>query len=241
MRILVAFVVSAVGSTAMAGPCPIYPLGPSVSTVASAEIPPGGGVRVSLSELREAGTSGELEQKSWRFVEGGKSIAPVIRILAPGLAVYEPPAGTTPIKLVDGKRDLVVVRRVASAPTLAAPAVTSIVHTDSPGTGPRSSSSDVQVLLTGDRPDGAVAIILYVTDGKTDTAATWSTAFGYTGPRGAIEVYRSPDRCRTQIPGLRETPAGTRVKVAWVDVGGRIGAKSRDFVVARGKTPFDKP
>jgi hypothetical protein len=66
---------------------------------------------------------------------------------------------------------------------------------------------------------------------------SWSSAFDYEGPTGTLEVYRTPGRCQTQIPGFRETAPGSRVTIAWVDASGRIGAHSKAVVVTRGKPP----
>ncbi len=212
-------------------------------TANGTELPRGGGVLVALSDGGDwdAPAQPDLMKTGWMFVDGGKSIAPTIRILAPGLAVYEPPEGTTAIELSDGKRTLATHPRTAAKPVLPvlpvlpAPVVTAVDYvTSSIPVGPRQSARNtVTAQLTGTRPDNAVAIILFAA-GKP---ASWTTAFSYAGPKGPIELWHTTGRCETAIPGLASTPAGTKVTVAWVDASGRLGATSRELVVGTKQTP----
>lgn len=198
-------------------------------------LPSGGGVLVALGDTGGLdATSQDVMKTGWMFVDGGKSVAPVIKLLAPGLALYEPPAGTTEIKLTDGKRVLATHPRSAAKPLLAAPVVTSVDYVTLHSPGPRRPDRDsVTAQLTGARPDGAVAVILFAA-GKP---ASWTSAFHYAGPKGPIELWHTADRCETPIPGITATPAGTKVTVAWVDSSGRIGAMSKEIVVVRKGIP----
>lgn len=237
MRALIFALAIANTYPAVAGPCAIHPIVPHAMTANGTELPPGGGVLVALGEggAWDAPAQPDLTKTGWMFVDGGKSITPVIRILAPGLAVYEPPAGTTAIKLSDGKRTLATHPRTAAKPALPAPVVTAVDYvTSSIPVGPRQSARDtVTAQLTGDRPANAVAIILFAA-GKP---ASWTSAFSYAGPKGPIELWHTVGRCETQIPGLVATPAKTKVTIAWVDASGRIGAMSKELVVGTKQTP----
>ncbi len=214
-----------------AGPCPIRPLEPQAMTVDGAEIPPDGGVLVSLAETLEWNkpSQPDLTKTSWKFVDGTKSAAPVIKLLAPGLAMFAPPAGTAAIKLDDGKRTLVTAKRVATRPLLAAPSPKSVTHRVAvvrQGTSSMLNRSSV-MLDPGARPDGAVALIVFIA-GKP---ASWVTAFG---PPGPLEVFHTPGRCDTPIPGFVEPKVGSKITVAWVDAAGRIGAHSKELAVIKG-------
>jgi hypothetical protein len=238
MRLLVAALVgvSGLASPAVAGPCAIAPLVPSVLAVNGTLVPPDGGVLVGLLDLNgwDQPSQPDLAKTKWRFVDGTKEVEPVIRMLAPGLAVY---AHNTATKLIDAKRTLVTVRRVDAKPLLPAPSVKSIVYVrNTPPPSPRSfHSTQVTASLTGPRPDGAVAMIVF-TSGKVPTPMSWVSAFSYEGPTGELEIYRTPGRCHTQIPGFSETPPGSRVTLAWVDASGRVGLSSKEVVVAKGRS-----
>ena len=107
--------------------------------------------------------------------------------------------------------------------------ITAIDHvTSAAPIGPRQAPRNtVTAQLTGDRPDGAVAIILFA----AGTPASWTSAFSYTGPKGPLELWHTPGRCETSIPGLVATQPGTKVTAAWVDASGRLGARSKELVV----------
>lgn len=234
MRALL-FALALTSSTASAGPCAIRPIAAHAMTANGTVLPAGGGVLVALGDTGDwSAPNQDLMKTGWMFVDGGKPIAPAIKLLAPGLALYEPPAGTTEIKLVDGKRTLATHPRSAAKPLLAAPVVTAVDYVTVHAPGPRQSDRDsVTAQLTGARPDGAVAIILFAA-GKP---MSWTSAFNYAGPKGPIELWHTTDRCETPIPGITATPAGTKVTVAWVDASGRIGAMSKELVVVRKGIP----
>lgn len=231
MRALIFAVAFASTGTASAGPCAIRPLSPHPMTANGTELPPGGGVLVSLSDMQDWNARGQpdLTKTSWKFVDGRKASDPVIKILAPGLALFEPPAGASSIKLVDGKRIVATHPRTTTARRLLpAPVITAIDHVTSAAIGPRQAARNtVTAQLTGERPDGAVAIILFA----AGTPASWTSAFSYTGPKGSIELWHTTGRCETAIPGLVATQPGTKVTAAWVDASGRLGARSKELVV----------
>jgi len=231
MRALLFALVITSTTIASAGPCAIEPLAAHAMTVNGTVIPPGGGVLVALSGLISdwSQPSQDLTKTAWKFRDGGKDAAPTVTILAPGLAVYEPPAGTTDIKLDDAKRTLVTIKRTATAtPALAAPTVKAITHLHTMGGGPRAAIRDaVIVRITSKRPASAVAMILFA--GKSP--ASWVSAFNFDNPTSAVEIYHSPGRCETAIPGMVETKPGSRVAVAWVDAAGRVGVRSAELTV----------
>lgn len=236
MRALVFVAAIAIPSASSAGPCAIRPLAAHPMTVANTVIPPGGGVMVSLSEGEWDGPiQSDLSKTGWKFVDGAKQVDPVIRVIAPGLAVYEPPAGKTAIKLGVGMRRFAFQRTADAKPLLPAPVATAIGYAGgNVPVGPRQSPVFTnRVKLEAARPNDAVAIIVFTVD-KTPVATSWTTAFNHTGAKGELEVYRSPGRCETPVPGLVPVLPGTKVTVAWVDATGRIGAKSKELtVVAR--------
>lgn len=232
MRALIVAVALASTGSASAGPCAIHPLAAHPMTANGTELPPGGGVLVALGDVADwnAVSQPDLTKTSWKFVDGTKSTAPVIKLLAPGLAVFEPPAGASSIKLVDGTRIVATHPRTTTAkPLLPAPVITAIDHvTSAAPMGPRQAPRNtVTAQLTGDRPDGAVAIILFA----AGTPASWTSAFSYSGPKGPLELWHTAGRCETAIPGLVATQPGTKVTAAWVDASGRLGARSKELVV----------
>jgi hypothetical protein len=229
--------ISALTSPAIAGPCAQQSLTAHAMAIANTAIPPDGGVLVALIGMGGWELPSEtLDNTGWQFVDGTTKTAPVVVPLAPGLAVFKPPAGTGTIKLDEPKRTVVTVKRVADAlPLLPAPAVASIVHTTyvaPPGPRPGNrTSSTVTAKLTAAKPDQAVAMILW----EDKTPVAWTAAAGLEPTERVVELFRSRGRCETVIPGIVETTPGRKVSVAWVDVHGRVGARSKVLVVAKGK------
>jgi hypothetical protein len=237
MRALLALLL--LTSNAEAGPCRISLLAPHAITIGGTELPPDGGVLVGmLADMgNDVNSPTALDRTRWKFVDGATSTAPVVRTIAPGLAVFEPPPGSNPLTLTVENNRKLTFKRGAAKPALGAPTVTGIVNDVSPG-GPRQSpTTTITVKLTGARPDSAVAMIVF--DGTTPV--TWATAFNYQGPTGQLQVFRTAGRCETQIPGSSAPASGTKVTVAWVDAAGRIGAKSKVVTVAQGSLGSPTP
>jgi len=218
-------------SPAGAGECDLRPLYASRLTTADVAIPPGGGVVIALGRLEGLVPSQpDLVKTRWKFVDGANQTAPVVRVLAPGLAVYQPPAGATAIALADGKQVIAKLRRTATAtPLLPAPPVTAIVASTTEPRGPREEvQRSIDVTLSGPRPDDAVALVMFTEAG---VATSWVPTVGYRGDKGTLAVYHSPHRCESEPPGVIALPAGARATVAWVDASGRFGARSKVFTI----------
>jgi len=234
VRLAPLLVVAALAAPGAAGPCAIRPLVPMVMTPSNTTIRPLGGVVVGLAQFGFDQVGEGLVQSRWKFHEGSRYVAPTIRTIAPGLAVYEPPPGTGTMKLVevrkDGQRVLVAVRRTIDKPSpLPKLVLRAARHRHDRALGPRGyDRTTVEIDLAAPPPVGAIAVLLYA-GGKTPRVASWVE----TTPGRSLTIYHSPGRCETQIPGFVDTAPGTRVSVAWLDASGWLSPRSNEVVVTR--------
>jgi hypothetical protein len=239
----------ALTATAPAGPCAEIPLLPKVVTPSGAVVPSGGGVLIGLASYNEqiAGLqSRSVEQASWRFDVSGKRIAPkAIRVLAPGLAVYELPDTGDALTLVDGSQKLVAIKR-GTAATLAAPKVVGAVHaTHAQVHGYASTSLELE--LASVPPANAVAMIVYDDKGAiawTRIVDSYAQVASLNDvPRmKKINAYALGGKCASQdMPGFRDVPAGTKISIAFVDAAGRTSARSNELVVKSDPSELGPP
>jgi hypothetical protein len=170
------------------------------------------------------------------FRQAGVERAPTVRVIAPGLEVYElPPAGDPDLEFLDdGGTSLGVVHRGPATPLLPSPHAKRLVweasdpaHTTEMewygNLGPGSET--VTAMLEGNVPDDALALVVSRMDRKGNAVpAAWGLA-----PYASDQVYAVTRSCRT--PG-RIAP-GDRVVLAWLDRSGRLGAASKPIVVGR--------
>jgi hypothetical protein len=232
MRLAIALVV-ALATPAVAGPCAISGLVATPVTLIDTTIEDGGGIIVAAMpgpySQRKPGDD-VLRPPSWRLRAGKALVSPTIDVVAPGLAVYRLPAGDGAVSLVDGTQTIVTVRRSADrgASVLPAPMPTSVEveHT----TGFRGSQNErVLVHLIAPAPRGAVVMIAYGADGKV---RSW-------GPlqqdAREVVVYTSAGRCQTPQPEIVASQVGDRITVAWLDLSGRLSARSGEVEVVAAK------
>lgn len=162
----------------------------------------------------------------------GKVVAADPRTLAPGLVVYELPAGAASGELVLGKRVVGKLRAVKGAHTaLAAPAATAITVLTSPVSAKPEPSrggthEQTTVILDKPAPAGAVALIMFDEQGTAVTFASVSP-----GVTGALPIYEAY-RCETHPPGHSGLHAGAKATLAWVDRAGMVGARSAPIALA---------
>lgn len=158
---------------------------------------------------------------TWKLRVGGKDLAPVIEVIAPGLSVYRLPAGATAGELVDGTTTLAKITAQTSKP-LPAPKVKAVRHAKDERTARTS------VALVGDAPADAVAIVITDAKGKP---LSWGRVNVY---GAGIEPYYH-GRCAVLPNGTIEPTIGASVRLFWVDKYGRASAKSAAIKV--GKAP----
>lgn len=218
-----------------AGPCAVEAFGPvpiSNGTVAIAE---GGGVIVALEIggfAPKPGTSAGVEQPGWRFKDVNTLKQPVVRTIAPGLAVYGLPAGGGAVlTLVDdqGRQVTSLKRALAERRELPAPKLSRVRVQTSTTPGPRASSSTVAMATFGDAPADAMLVVLYEVPTKSaPVPLSWGRVAA--GDRQTV-VYQSGGRCRPAIPGVVAPTAKTNVAIAWVDSSGRVSPLSKRVFV----------
>jgi hypothetical protein len=215
--------------------CAMESAAPHVLTQPDTVIEDGGGVLVLAGGYTSDGDT--ANQAAWRFVTGGKSIKPVVTVLAPGLDLYAmPDSPDATVTLETDKHERVVeVRRstTRAASRLPAPVVASVVTLADAGSV-RFRTDSTSVHLPTGAPPGAVALIVYGVSAGHRTSA-YSYGAVREGDR-AILVYLVA-HCTFPPPGARQAGPGEHVVVAWIDRSGRISEPSQPIEVVAGKAP----
>jgi hypothetical protein len=206
-------------ATAQAGACPTNYLQVVPATPKSVEIPPDGGLLVAADSTMDS-ASETLDTTKWRFsTKGKRRTKPVVTTLAPGL-VRLTPAGT---RLEDSKQHTLVTFTRGTTPVaaLVAPAVTSLTYTR----GRRMTS--VTAVLTTAPADG----YLVVFDAEGKTPRSWGHATSTT-----VAVY-SAGGCHVVAGGTVPSQAGDKVRLAWVDMFGRMSPLTDPIQIASDPNP----
>jgi len=213
---LLALAALVVSSSPVAAKCAMSHLRPSIVT--SAPIVAGGGIVVATVQARYDETDeGDAVQPTWRLDLGGTQSAPKIDVLAPGLAVYRVPSTAGAASLVAGKTVLTEVTTSKDKPAaLAAPTITSIVHTRTLG---RRASAFTTVTLAAAPPAGMVALVLADAKGKP-------RSFGLVDGSTEVTVY-AHHRCGVVPNNTVESRPGDKVTLFWVDQSGRLSPASK--------------
>ncbi len=217
MKALLALVL--LSGVAAATPCPILEYRPTVLTPAGTDVGAGGGVVIGWgSPWGQQPSRFDKTWTSWKFAGG----IPVTRTeLAPGLEVYAGPKAT---QLEDGKGKVIatVTRGTATTAMLAAPDIVSIGRL-APTTSRHpyvNTTATVKAV-----PAGAVALIAYDEAGKV--ADTWG---GVAAKATEVSIYASGG-CGQLPPNMVDVPVGAKLRLAWVDAAGRVGALSKPVAV----------
>jgi hypothetical protein len=209
---------------ANAGECAVMDPTATPVTLNDSVIEDGGGVVVGIGFTGQKTHGGDIvTQPGWRFRDGGKLVAPTIDKIAPGLAVYRLPASMSQTYMLENDKHaaVVTVRRSKDrdAAVLAAPMPTGGEHMAV--VTPRDRSDFVTVHLIAPAPRGAMALVIYGPDGTP-------RSFGPVPDNAKdVVVYRSRGRCALDVPGEVATHVGDHVSVAWLDLSGRLSARSR--------------
>lgn len=203
--------------------CAMVSLVPKPLTPAATAIATGGGILVGLTYEGQGRNEDKVEQPTWRIKQGGKLSEPKIRVLAPGLAVYEI---TGDGALVDGKgKALVAVKKGKELPKLAAPTLKTVTATHDDGTMARwGSSSMLEIETTADAPAGVLGVIVY----QAGKPIHWE-AFEKDGSKHAL-TFRSGGHCANDMPGT-SVPTTGDLSVAWFDASGRVSAPSAALAI----------
>jgi len=198
-----------VPSSAEAGACarPEIPTAPL--TADGTKLAKGGGVVMQMEDAAKAPT--------WTFTGKSKAKAKV-RVIGPGLAVYEPPAGGV-WSLQDGKgKTSIKVEVGPDARAPAAPVVRTVQYRSA--NSRRGTYQNVNAEVTGQPPDGVVALLAYDEKGavlswgkinrgdpaaKTTTIALWFSGSCTVLPNGTRAI--GPDQ---------------KIKLAWLDASGQV-------------------
>lgn len=190
--------------------CPAPP--PPVERLANdqATIAPDGGAIVRI----DRGTSGGVEPR-------GKVTREVI---AYNLYVLHPQVGAKTFEVVrDGK---LIKLPIASSPALAAPKVTRVAATSSRDQQISPfGGSQVAIELEIDKPADAYTLVIY----KMERAGARSVAHGMPNKR-VVSYSTGGKNCYGNFESIY---IGERIAVAWLDVHGRVSARSATFTVGR--------
>ncbi len=213
---LVALVTLGGSQNAVAGQCQEPRLTPHIVTPQGASVPDDGGVLVAHQDSQSSLGGGFLDPRAkLRFFAGKTSKPAVPRTVAPGLVVLEGP-GTS---LVDGmnprKRTLLTFGRPAvPPPALATPKVKSVTFHRGQSRRPRTS---VVVKLGATTTARQILVVL---DAEGTGARSWGIA---AVGADTVEVY-AVGECTGVPDGTRPTAAGDDIRLAWVDLTGRLSA-----------------
>jgi len=217
MRVIPLVVLAAmVSSKVAAGDCAMIEYRPDVLTPAATNLGPHGGVVIAQLAFAERVT--ETRSETWRFRTGSHTTPPAITTLAPGLAVYTPSLRNASVVLEAGDhKDLVAVSAIGgSIAELAAPAIKVVKFAESRG---RHSSASGWAELTGDPPDGAVALVVFDKAGK-------ARSFGTVVKNAKqVTIYSSSD-CGGPFPGTIVSKPGDEIRLAWVDARGALSKQT---------------
>jgi hypothetical protein len=206
--------------------CAMMGLAPEVLTPKNAVIAPEGGIVVGAVSEQDASLDDKdaAEQPGWRLRFGSRVEQPVMLTVAPGLVVYKLPATAKDGALIDDRRAM--VGNVTVGPktaVLGAPKIKKIVHEARQGKRPYAI---VQIELSAPAPDGAIALVLADTKGKTRSWGQVKT--------GATSVFGyERRRCQVLSNDTVESKPGDKISVYWIDAGGRKSAASTATVVAK--------
>lgn len=219
-----------IGALALAGSldtasakCARMSIVPKPITAANTAVAPGAGVLVGLTYGKYDGPDDRtVEQKSWRFKQGGKLAEPTIRVIAPGLAVYEF-AGDQGTLVDDKQKALITVKRGPAGAALPTPSLKSaigVTEGDEDRWGPSTRLS----LELDAVPAGVAGVIVY--SGKRPI--NWSAVDAKTK---AITL-TSGGHCSNDLPGTSVPDTGD-VSVAWFDSTGRVSTPSKPIAIKK--------
>lgn len=195
---------------------------PHAMTAANTTVAPGGGVLVGLTYGKYDGPDDRsVEHKGWRFKQGGKLAEPTIRVIAPGLAVYEF-AGDQATLVDDKQKPLVTVKR-GTAPALPTPTLESATGSTR-GENEKWGEETRLALQLGTVPAGVIGVIVY--SGKTPV--NWASVDAKTK---GIDL-TSGGHCSNDLPGT-SVPSSGDVSVAWFDSTGRVSSPSKPIAIKK--------
>ncbi|MEO8703014.1 MAG: hypothetical protein ABI867_23410 [Kofleriaceae bacterium] len=209
--------------------CARMGLAPSVLTPADSAITIGGGIVVGATDAQgdQLDPGDVAVQPTWRFA--GVATAPVIDLIAPGLAVYRLPATATKATLEDAKHGVRVRVTVGDDKPLVldAPKPKAIKHTAGMG---RRPFTHIVVELREAIPPGAIAIVLADAAGKP---RSWHRVDAGAMTASVFDI----SRCRVLPNGTIESKGGDLVTLFWVDRAGRKSPASKPFAITHVATP----
>lgn len=204
--------------------CMQIPIVPKPLTAANAEVGPGGGVLLALTYGKQNDREDEaVEKKSWRFQQGGKLVEPAIKLLAPGLAVYEL-AGDRGGTLVDDKKKPVVAVRRGKGVVLAQPVVKSATGKIDDD-GDRWGASFYLTLELPAVPAGVTGLIVY----QGTKAVNWTIL----DPKSGKAQFNAGGHCSNDLPGS-SVPTSGDITIAWFDSTGRVSPPSPTIAIKKG-------
>jgi hypothetical protein len=204
---------------AVAGECPSAPLVARPLTADGTEIAVDGGI-VVVYERQAADEPKRGVVKDWRFVDGKQRTAPAVKTLAPGVEVLQP-AGTL-LQDANGGKLLGFSRAKTATSVLDAPSVSAVVRNAS-AAGRRIVETLVVQLQTTAPADR----LLVVFDQAGKVARSWGHG---TGSTKTVAVFSKGD-CALVAEGTADSQVGDEVRLAWVDMSGRLSKLSPEVKV----------
>jgi len=219
---LVLIAVTLATSQLASADCARVGLTPKVLTPENAAISIGGGIVVGTVGLSD----GKLDKgdtavhPGWRFK--GQSVTPVIKSIAPGLAIYQT---VEEVELVDrlGTPLVKVKHANAKARTLPAPIVKAAKHSGKRG----GYHTPERVTVELDKPLPAEVVAVVLLDAKTATPKSW-----WLVDASSRTIYGFVQLDCTPLPnGTVVSAVGDSIKVMYVDATGQVSAPSAAITI----------
>lgn len=190
-----------------------------------------GGILVRFHASPTSGPAYEapLVNKKWKFKLANKrSIAPKIKMIAPGLIVLTLPKGVDAGVLVDGDKRIAELDAIdPDEPRLPEPRVRAVTQSTT------GAATRIIVELVGPAPRTAVAIVLANEDGDPIT-------FGMIEPGKPLVAFEKKE-CSLLADGTVEPRVGMKVKAFWVDQFGRVSPRSNLKRIIKDVPPSNAP
>ena len=172
---------------------------------------------------------------NWSLRRGNRSVRFRLERLAPGLTRYVPRRTVRGVWDLTGTKSKLRFAKGTRA-TIPAPRVRAVNMYQRPFRrryGGMATSTHVFASVKGGVPTNVIGVIVYLR-GRKLVPMLFQRVGAATLPsnkKGTIQLYASPGRCQTNVPGLRLPNAGARVQLRWVDAFGRLSPLSKPVVI----------
>ena len=205
-------------STASAGACARPEIQTLPLTADGTKLAKGGGVVMQMEDSAKAA--------KWTFAGTSKTPAKV-RVIGPGLAVYEPPAAGAWTLQDDKGKASIRIDAGADAKAPPAPVVKAVQYRSS--NSRRGTYQNVSAELAGQPPAGVVALLAY--DEKGAVLSWGRINPGDPAAKSTHIAIWFSGSCTVLPNGTRAIGPDQKIKLAWLDASGQVSPAAAAKVV----------